>query len=347
MDPAVTESLMLFVTDRDAFNTKYAGTVIPAFCNELMMESESRPHSAERIAILKMGHSIFREKKYDGWFYCGGKRRFSEYKVTCRYAKEDGTYTTMASIGINDVSRNVVDRYIADQPLFVFPYFIDGHLVAMFSVDFKYLQPKYEQFVAARLAGKKVDGRARLTLSLQDWLAFSNVEYVHRNMDLVNKLGPTLRRKIQTSFSTAPTLGGITVALQNIVRFPAGHKFAEYGYDFGTETPYSFVCKPEGTEIRAKYSFKNYATGKHFNISDLRDSAAAQAGITVGPRPSPGKTQVVTKRPAIKVLNAMAQPNISGDFGKVRVTVELSDSITLGELRTKLSGTGARILIEA
>ena len=327
------EPLTLFVQDRDKFNEKYANeprTI--ALCNKMFLVTESRPQVAEHIAITIMGHTICDEKKYDGMIVDNGHLiRYSEYKVTCRRIGEDGKYTSMSSIQINDVSAAIVARYVADQPLFVFPYFLEGHLAAMFSVDFSVIEPKYKNFLATNTKA----GRPSFTLALSDWLDQAKVEFVHADNSIVEQLSPTLQRKIYQSTQRSNTM-------QGIVKFPQGHKFEHYGYNFDTDRVVSYIRHLQGQDRSDKTGIKILGIG-YVRWQDLKAEAEILSGVPVSNPSVPRAVSV----PALGIYTHKASAASIPQPKKMFVTFtrEFPATMSMAQVQQQLNSGDAELKI--
>jgi hypothetical protein len=186
MSPDIIAAGKLYVTDRKTFTERYGESLHADYLDMLFMESETRPLIAEQLALLILGHTPLTIKKYDGKTDTG---RFVEAK--CRTLKSTASVLSkraFANITAADVSQAIVDRYDADNPLFVFPFFIDGHLAAVFTVDYTVIAPKYK----AKLA-KPGKGRVSVTLSQKDWLHSATMAFVNSDPEVVKMLPKKMR----------------------------------------------------------------------------------------------------------------------------------------------------------
>lgn len=327
----VISKFVQYATDRDAFY-KTTDPLLAASIDYSMMGAESRPHGAEHVAIKVMGHKIFSGKKYDGEFYDGTRKRYSEYKVTCRKTNDRGETTSMSAIGHNDVTADIVARYDADQPLFVFPFFIDGHLAAMFSVDYAVLRPKYAAFLS------KVKPSRSVLLSLKDWLDESTVEYVHSDPEVVSKLAPSLLARIK---------GGSMkrgAGVSNIVCFPEGHKYSSYGFDLGTDEMISFKTDAAGRRLTGINSFPaNQKFQARYGVKYItRKAMREEAEVLAGKDAQWKQIQQATMGRVIPQITSMPVMS-SNDVTKV--AVELPSNMTVSELSALLSGHGVKIVL--
>lgn len=139
-----------------------------------------------------------------------------------------------------------------------------------------------------------------------------------------------------------------------ITRFPAGTKFERYGYDLENETMYSFVKNPNGDVMKAKYSFKDYRAGKSYNILDVRAEAAKIAGVTLSNRrvvndTASTKSRIPFHPGRVGLKSKFDFENLivtkGNDDETVRVTIEFDDAMTIGDLKRRLQGSGAKITI--
>ena len=189
MNKHVFNAASLYVTNRTKFNKQYARNELAReLMHEIFLESESRPDLAERIAIALLGHIPSPTKRgYDGKTKSG---RPVEAKVRC-FISVDGKFENCTRLAFNDISRGIVDRYIADQPLFVFPFFYDGHLAAIFTTEFKNIHKFYE----ARLASDK-GGRCCFNLAAKYWANDAKVAFVNNDESIVKMLPKPLYDKV-------------------------------------------------------------------------------------------------------------------------------------------------------
>ena len=330
MEPRLVKAVTMFVTDRDQFHSNYADNIeLSALCHEVFMKSESRPQLAEHIAITKMGHVVCREKKYDGMIFDNGQFvRYAEYKVTCRRTDADGNVGKMGSIPLNDVTQSIVDRYIQDQPLFVFPYFIDGHLAAMFSVDFSVIRPAYEKF----LATNDKPGRPSFGLPLGAWIDEATVEFVHKDLTIVAQLPPTLQAKIYQTHPDYQRSNSMT----GIVKFPVGHQFERFGFNFDTDCVVSYAREPSGVDRAPKSGIKIKEVS--YGHGTLKKAATELSGFTCPSIPAPRKNGTV------KVTSTPAQ----GAMGKkmfVTFTQEITENMTIADIRRQFNVSTAKMEI--
>ena len=333
MDQILVEPLTLFVTDREQFDAKYeTNPFVVAFAKNVFLESESRPQQAEHIAVIRMGHTICREKKYDGMIYSNGQFvRYSEFKVTCRRTDEDGNLGKMGSIQINDVTQDIVDRYIQDQPLFVFPYYIDGHLAAMLSVDFSVIRPAYEKCVK-KFKGADIYGRKSFGLSLGSWINDATVEFVHKDTNIVEQLPPMMQRKIYQTHPDYQRSNSMT----GIVKFPEDHQFARFGFNFDTDCVVSYARDPNGVDRAPKSGIKIKEVS--FGHAVLKKAATELSGLTCPSIPAPRKNGTV------KVTSTPTQ----GATGKkmfVTFTQEITENMTIADIRRQFNVITAKMEI--
>lgn len=190
MNKLVFNAALLYTTDRRRFNSKFAhNRIVGALLDEIFLESESRPDLAERIAIAALGHIPSATKKgYDGETRDG---RMIEAKVR-NFASINGRWPeSQTSNSVNDVSWAIIERYQEDNPLFIFPYFYNGHLASIFSVDFEVIEPNY---VACMNSTKP--GRKSFKLPAAAWLEYSRVEFVNKNPSVIGLLPKCMREYI-------------------------------------------------------------------------------------------------------------------------------------------------------
>lgn len=191
MKKRVLEAARLFVTDRTEFQTQYADNpIVGELLEEVFLESESRPELCERIPIILLGHIPSDHKRgYDGVTKAG---RPIELKAR-NFVSQNGFYPIIdASVTINDVSATIVERYQQDNPIMLFPYFFDGHLAAIFSVDYSVIHHRYQACLE-----KTHSGRKSFKLSAGYWINECNVEFVHSNPNVQLLLPRALCLKAQ------------------------------------------------------------------------------------------------------------------------------------------------------
>lgn len=190
MNPAVATAATMYATNRDAFIKEYgADSLVEGLLDEIFLESESRPDLAERVALVVIGHKPSAEKRgYDGISTAG---RLIEAKVRNAVSNEYGHFPDgLTATTINDVSQAIIDRYDTDNPVFVFPYFLDGHLAAVFSVQYKDIRHKYVECLA-----KHKKGRVSFKMGAGVWIKKSEVSFMHRDPEVVAKLPKILAER--------------------------------------------------------------------------------------------------------------------------------------------------------
>jgi hypothetical protein len=191
MKKRVLEAAKLFVTDRTKFQIQYADNpIVGELLEEVFLESESRPELCERIPIILLGHVPSDHKRgYDGVTKTG---RPIELKAR-NYVSTNGEFPRIdAGTMINDVSDSILERYQQDNPLMLFPYFFDGHLAAIFSVDYSVINHRYQACLE-----KTHSGRKSFKLASGYWINECNVEFVHSNPNVQLLLPRALYLKAQ------------------------------------------------------------------------------------------------------------------------------------------------------
>lgn len=333
MDARLVEPYTLFATERELFLEKYQDNpLLIAAITDVFLLSESRPQQAEHIAIKMMGHEIHHDKKYDGMIVSqdGTFLRYSEYKVTCRRSN-DGEISKISGVSINDVSQTILDRYIQDQPLFVFPFFVDGHLVAMFSVDFCVIRDEYERFLS-RHAAKTEKGRASFKLATSAWSDRCKIEYVHKNLELIRELPPVLQTRI---YHTLPPQGELMNC--QVIAFPTDHKFYGYGYNFTTERIVSYKVNPAGADRKERGGIT--INKVYYAQLEFRNAAAALSTGTVV-----AQVTSLPKEPRSSSAKPQKAPSSNGTF-QVTVTYEFPETMSMAEVKRKLNIGDAELKI--
>ena len=189
-DNVVFKAALLYTTNRVQFQKKYGDNKLAVgLLDEMFLESESRPDLAERIALIAIGCiPSITKKGYDGMTSMG---RPVEAKVR-NYAGLMTAGRNRPYHSINDISQNIVNKYVEDNPLFVFPYFYDGHLAAAFSVDFLPTLHAWYQGVL----DNHVTGRVSKTLGPSTWLENSTIAFQNKDKTVVEKLPTVLKTHV-------------------------------------------------------------------------------------------------------------------------------------------------------
>lgn len=193
MDSKVFEATLLYVTNRKKFNERYGESGVEGgFLNEIFIESESRPDLAERISIAAVGYIPSQGKKgYDGYTPEG---RPIEAKVR-NFVSTNGIWPRPSgTLTINDVSWNIVERYVNDNPLMLISYFYDGHMSTVFEFDYLNIHHCYVDCLK-----KHKIGRCSFKLGITPWIDIAKPIFIHEDTEVLNLLPKTILNKVQST----------------------------------------------------------------------------------------------------------------------------------------------------
>jgi hypothetical protein len=167
---------LLYVTNRGRFNELYGDTPHKDYLDMLFIGASTRYELSETIAVIIAGFTYNDNKHGIDGHPSNHQSGYGEFKVTTT----DTQRTSKSSIGsvtINDPSQKIVDKYdeVGDNLVFVFPLFIDGHLISMFSVrwdEIRYMYVDGIQKINNKNKNKKSGSSAarNFTLSASKWL---------------------------------------------------------------------------------------------------------------------------------------------------------------------------------
>lgn len=189
MDPNVNEATLLYVTDRPEFYRRYGRNgLVHGLMDEIFLESESRPDLAERITVASLGYIPTTGKKgYDGHTRDG---RPIEVKVRNFVSKDSDWPRKQTSISINDVSWYIVERFVNDNPMILISYFYDGHMAAIFELDYCQIHRYYIDCLQ-----RPQQGRCSFVLNVGDWMELAWPVYLHKDPAVVRLLPQSIRKE--------------------------------------------------------------------------------------------------------------------------------------------------------
>ncbi len=131
----------LYVTNRPLFEQQYGDTLHKDYLDMLFIGAATRPEIAEDIPVRMMGYTL-KEGKHGLDGLPGQTDGYAEAKVTTTDTVRTAR-SGFGSITINDPSPSIVEKYEQYQPEFIFPVYIDGLLITIYTVEWKHLRPYY------------------------------------------------------------------------------------------------------------------------------------------------------------------------------------------------------------
>lgn len=178
MNTEIINAAVSYCTERSKFNAKYGKTLHKDYLDMLFLGASTRPELAEYVPLVVLGYTPLPDKHgYDGdnnGRPVEGKIRTTDTQRLQESSQAGGQFT---SITVNDPSDNIVKKYDRDNPEFVFAFFIDGHLLVAFSIEWKNLREHYVRGIEnIKRAG---NGRRNFSLTVGKWLPHATVVYKH------------------------------------------------------------------------------------------------------------------------------------------------------------------------
>lgn len=182
----IRDASFLYCTNRNRFmNEIESGNIHylhKVYLDDLFIGVDCRPKYAEIVAILIVGGEPLEGKmSFDG--YRDDNRTPLEAKCTCGTSLKKLT----ASITINDPSQKIYDNYDNTNPIFVFPYFVDGHLLVVFEVSWQHLKPLFVDGLNNILKKNKEGKQSRnFTLSPTKWIDNASIVFLNSSYNQLN-----------------------------------------------------------------------------------------------------------------------------------------------------------------
>lgn len=179
----------LYVTDRKTFLEMYGDTLHKDWLDMLFLQATTRPDLAEAICVSYCGFKPKLKKHGLDGLPQEPRNRYAE----CKVSTTDTIRAPRGSFGnitINDPSQNIIDEYNEKNPIFLFPIFVDGHLLVVFSVEWKDLKEIYDAGIEGihQKNQNKKSGQAaarNFVLGTNKWLKKGKVEFVNKNSTMV------------------------------------------------------------------------------------------------------------------------------------------------------------------
>ena len=137
----IVDVATLYVTYRPLFEQQYGDTLHKDYLDMLFIGAATRPEIAEDIPVKMMGYTL-KEGKHGLDGLPGQVDGYAEAKVTTTdtIRKARGG---VGNITINDPSPSIVEKYDQYQPEFIFPVYVDGLLITVYTTEWKHLRPYY------------------------------------------------------------------------------------------------------------------------------------------------------------------------------------------------------------
>lgn len=189
MNADILNAATLYTTDRKRFMVEMGNTLHQDYLDMLFMNATTRPDLAETVALILGGYTPKTEKHGLDGLPSETQPGYAEVKVYTTNTNKD-KHAQFGALTINDPSQNIVDKYNQTQAKFLFPTYIDGHLIAMFSVEWKHLKTIYDTEIArihARNQNKAAGSAAarNFSLTVSKWITHAKCEFVNPDTDMV------------------------------------------------------------------------------------------------------------------------------------------------------------------
>lgn len=195
MNNEIIKAAVSYCTERSKFDVKYGETLHKDYLDMLFLGASTRPELAEYVPLVVLKYTPLPDKHgYDG----DNNGRPVEEKIrttdTRRLQQSKQAGGQFTSITINDPSDNIVKKYDRDDPEFIFAFFIDGHLLVLFSIEWKHLRQHYVDGIAN--IKRKGNGSRNFSLTVGKWLPHARVVHKHNNLDILTLMPNRKIRKI-------------------------------------------------------------------------------------------------------------------------------------------------------
>lgn len=194
MNTEILNAATLYVTDRSSFDEQHGESLHRAYLDMLFLGATTRPDLAETVPVTLCGWQPKAHKHGpDGLPNPGAGR---ENHCECKVSTTDTSRKARGGIGnvtINDPSQSIVDEYEKLDATFLFPLFIDGHLITILSVEWEHLRQVYADELT-KLHKKNLDKKPgasaprNFSLTTSRWIENASIEYVHKDVDLALRL---------------------------------------------------------------------------------------------------------------------------------------------------------------
>lgn len=204
INPEILRAAKLYCCDRQQFTAELGVSINPIHKDWLdmtMLNTTTRPDLAEIVPMDILGYEGKERKHgYDG--YDPITPRDVEAKIRMAMVDDKGKLpSSLTSITINDPSDNIFQKYEKDNPLFVFAYYINGHLVVCFHVEWSVLRPLYAEGIAKIKA--KGNGARNFSISAKQWINACSVAWSNPDPAVVALLPKSLKPAVIQCCATA------------------------------------------------------------------------------------------------------------------------------------------------
>lgn len=194
INPELLRVAEMYCCNRQQFDKEVGSTIDPLhqdYLEMIMLNTTTRPDLAEIVPMHILGYEGKERKHgYDGRDPVS--LRDIEAKIRMAMTDEVGKLpSSLTSVTINDPSDNIFQKYETDNPLFVFVFYINGHLVACFNIEWSVLRPLYETGIAKIKA--KGNGARNFSISAKHWVNNCSVGWVNPNPSVVALLPKSLK----------------------------------------------------------------------------------------------------------------------------------------------------------
>lgn len=194
MNPEILRIATLYCCNRALFDQELGitiDTLHKEYLDLMMLNTTTRPDLAEVVPMSVLGYTgKTRKHGYDG--FDDILQRVVEAKIRMAMTGDDGKLPpTLTSITINDPSDNIFQKYENDNPLFLFAYYVNGHLAVCFHVEWSVLRPLYVKGIADIKA--KGGGRRNFSISVKHWANNCSVAWSNPDPAIIALLPKSLK----------------------------------------------------------------------------------------------------------------------------------------------------------
>ena len=216
MDQRIQITGIQYICNRTQFEIDVQAGVVDslykAFFDEMFLNTTTAPQLAQKLVLLVLGYIPYSKKHgYDGVTPPPRSQEVEE-KMCMRMTQLTGKPPTgMTSTTINDPSQQIFDKYDVDKPLFVFPYFIDGHLIAIFSVEWNNLRQLYVDGLK-QIANKIHSGKTSrsFSISFTSWNGSSTLAWYHHDVTIHKLLPKSILKGVNDAIKSGRIAQGVT-----------------------------------------------------------------------------------------------------------------------------------------
>ena len=217
MNEEIYQAAFLYCTDREKLQLSPDSRIHLMYLNESFLNATTRPDVSERIAIKMLGFNPKTEKHgLDGLPSTQRPNQYAECKViTTTTERTNKIKRDCGRVTINDPSTNIISKYDNASTLFVFPLYIDGYLISIFSVDWLVIKPVYLHKLEKQDNHNKTkqDGKSALrsfSLTSTDWMSSAEIEFIYPSQTIAKQLldkvsiPPDYKKRIYNHYEQLP-----------------------------------------------------------------------------------------------------------------------------------------------